>query len=70
MIKFELSLNVESCRLSSRDSVFICGSARCLGQWNVLNAVEMRLKPVADEAASSLSSLSSSSSCELLLDNQ
>ncbi len=64
MIKFNLSLSLDSVQVNPRDSLFVCGSTKSLGEWNVSKAVEMRMKQT-DET----SSLSSVSSNENLNDN-
>ena len=60
MIKFNLCLSLESVKVHSKDSLFVCGSCKSLGEWNVNNAIEMRMK-LSDDTGS-LSSLSSNSS--------
>lgn len=63
MIKFSLCLSLDSVKVTSKDSLFVVGSSKSLGEWNLNNAVEMRMK-LADDTGS-LSSLSSNSSvCE------
>lgn len=64
MIKFNLSLSLDSVQVNTKDSLFVCGSAKSLGEWNVHKAVEMRMKQ-SDETGS----LSSVSSNENLNDN-
>ena len=44
IIEFELSLDLELCPMSDKESVFVSGSLRCLGQWNALGALEMKPK--------------------------
>ena len=60
MIKFHLSLSLENVKLNSKDSLFVCGSSSCLGEWNLTKAVEMKMKLIDDQ--NSLSSFSSYSS--------
>ena len=59
MIKFNLCLSLDSVKVTSKDSLFVVGSSKSLGEWNLNQAVEMHMK--LDDAGS-LSSLSSSSS--------
>jgi hypothetical protein len=83
IIKFQLSLNLMDASFDrSKDSVFISGSSKKLGEWNVNQAIEMSQKSnnLADTPAwlrngsenGSLSlstcSLSSMSSAEFLTD--
>jgi hypothetical protein len=82
-LKFKLSfaLDEQSQRTTNtmfdveKDSMFVCGSSKLLGEWNIKNAVEMRLKNMPSHQAyidkiSNLSvsslSVSSSSSSEFM----
>ncbi len=48
------------------DSIYICGSAKALGEWNLTDAIEMKLKAnqlIVTQNGGSISSQSSQSSC-------
>jgi hypothetical protein len=48
MIKFNLSLSLDSVSVTNKDSVFLTGSCKQLGEWNLNKAIEMRPKPGDD----------------------
>ena len=48
MIKFNLSLSLENVLVTNKDSVFLTGSCKQLGEWNLNRAIEMRMKPTDD----------------------
>jgi hypothetical protein len=70
ILKFQLNFTVDEADLNSfninKDTIFIGGSAKCLGNWNLNEAVEMKLKSNLYEQrlTTSTSSLSSNSSTD------
>jgi glycerophosphocholine phosphodiesterase GPCPD1 len=69
IVKFQLNLDIDDSNTSNfnlnRDTLFLCGSCDYLGNWNLNNAIEMKLKSNLCERGSlstSCSSLSSNSS--------
>lgn len=77
IVKFQLSFGLDDAQANfniHKDSVYICGSSKALGSWDLREAVELKSK-VADTCGENCSlslsslSLSSSSSCEVYLEN-
>lgn len=77
IVKFQLSLGLEDSQTNFniyKDSVYVCGSTKALGSWDLRKAIELKSKlaDMGNENCSlSLSSLSlsSNSSCELFSEN-
>ncbi len=65
MIKFNLSISIENTKICKQDSVFLCGSASFLGDWNLNKAVEMKFKHNNDDNLSLCSATSNSSLCSV-----
>lgn len=65
MIKFNLSISIESTKICKQDSVFLCGSASFLGEWNLNKAIEMKFKHNNDDNLSVCSATSNSSLCSV-----
>ena len=42
MIKFNLSLSLDNVSVTNKDSVFLTGSCKQLGEWHLNKAIEMR----------------------------
>lgn len=77
IVKFQLSLGLDDSQTSFniyKDSVYVCGSIKALGGWDLRKAVELKSK-LADMGSENCSlslsslSLSSNSSCEIYLEN-
>lgn len=76
-IKFQLSFSIDDARTNfnaNKDSVYLSGSSKILGCWNLNHATEMKLKlndGYNEQCSLSLSSLSlsSSTSSEIYADN-
>lgn len=75
ILKFQLSFTVDEAALNSfkinKDTIFISGSVQCLGNWNINEAIEMKLKSNLYEQrlTTSTSSLSSNSSADTFCEN-
>ncbi len=71
MIKFNLSISIEDVKICKQDSLFLIGSAKFLGEWDLKKAIEMKLKFNEDNwSLCSATSNSSFNSVETVIDNQ
>lgn len=77
IVKFQLSFGLDDAQSNfniSKDSVYVCGSSKALGSWDLRKAIELKSK-LADTCNENCSlslsslSLSSNSSCEMYLEN-
>jgi hypothetical protein len=72
MIKFNLNISIDKIKICQQDSLFLVGSSKILGEWNLNKAIEMKLKQNEDRW--SLCSATSNSSFNSIekdpLDNQ
>ena len=71
MIKFNLSISTDSVSVCKQDSLFVCGSSKFLGEWDLNEAIEMKLKHNEDNwSLCSGTSNSSFTSTEKVPDSQ